>query len=281
VVPRACLDVLPVADPVALPSVQRLDRPHLAAGAQLGPLPLRVGQVRVVERVLRPEVAAQVAFAAQHAGRPRQVVEIVARHRSPRHRITAGRREQHRQLGALGGEPECVRGILDGDGLAGRGVGLHIGRKALRRLHRAHVVVVLLEVAPADRPVLAAAGAEVLAHEGLLVLLEHHVRVDERPSAEPARDDHVEIAEAPELEEPMQVALRVPEGPPHLRRSAREGAGRVRLASFEDHDAPPALREPVGGHGAAETRAHHHDVEGLLVARGHHRYPLSMRHSTG
>ena len=152
--PRACVDVLPVADPVALSSASG-SIVRTSQQVRSSALPLRVGQVRVVERVLRPEVAAQVAFAAQHAGRPRPVVEIVARHRSPRDRITAGRREQHRQLGALGGEPECVRGILDGDGLAGRGVGLHIGRKALRRLHRAHVVVVLLEVAPADRPVLA------------------------------------------------------------------------------------------------------------------------------
>src|SRR5687767_4813574 len=98
-------------------------------------------------------------------------------------------------------------------------------------------------------------GVEVLAREGpafvlvvdepLLVLPKQHVRVNERPSAEPARDDCPEIPERPDVEHPVAALLRDPEVAIQLVGCAREGIWWITSPAFQNDDLFSLLGEAI------------------------------------
>src|SRR5206468_2645606 len=98
-----------------------------------------------------------------------------------------------------------------------------------------------------DRPVLA-----VVMDEPVLVLADHHVRIDQRATPKTARHERIEPAERPRVEHPVQALARVPEVLRERVGTAWEGTGRIRLAALEHAHAPACLREAVGRYRPSE-----------------------------
>src|ERR1700744_390703 len=94
--PLARGHVLAVADPEPSLAARLLDRVHLATRADPRASALSVAEVREVEGLLGPEVAADVALAAQAAGRA-QDPPMHALHQAGRAHRAAGGREAHGQ----------------------------------------------------------------------------------------------------------------------------------------------------------------------------------------
>ena len=246
---------------------------HLVQCADVGAGVRGGREIRVVERVLGAVVAADVAFAAQHAGEPLRAVDVAVRGRgtSPIDgRPSRSGSERDRERGAHRAQPGAMRGLLERDGLGRVGVRIRDGPH-----HRFDAVVVRVEVFAADRPVLVpAAGQRRVVHEPLRILPQQHVRVDQRSASQAARDHPLEPAEAPRLEEAVERVGGRPEVLTELAGGAGEAAGRVRTAAFHEHDRLPRFREPVGGDGPAEAAADDKDVDTLLARRIHPDVPL-------
>ena len=256
---------------VAAPGSWR-EAAHLAQGADLGPLMHRFREVVVVERVLGAVVAADVALAAETTGGPRHAMQVGStrrvgddladRRRPPRSREGHGQRRQE-------GLPAQARGRVHEGHRAGRaGVRLVVEGEPLRRQHPLGAVVVGVQVLARDRPVLGAPRRSLLVDEPLGVLAQHHIGVDERSTAEPGRDDRAKVVEGPDREHPVEALARIPECPLEAVGAAREAAGRIGLAAFQEQDAKTSLRQAVGAHRAAEPGTDHDGVEVGVGGRG-------------
>jgi hypothetical protein len=174
--------------------------------------------------------------------------------------------ERDRQLGVEVLQPELGGRLLEGDRLGRGGVRLVLDGEALEADHLLDPVVVRVEVGPVDRPVLVAAGLQVLVDEPLLVLADEHVGVDERAAAQPRGDERVDAAEGPVVIHARQAVGRVPEALAGPVGAAGERAGGVGAAALEHEHPLAGLREPVGRHRAAEARA---DDDRVEMIRGH------------
>src|SRR6185503_8305838 len=86
-------------------------------------------------------------------------------------------------------------------------------------------------------------------------------RIDQRPTAEAARYDHIDALKRPDIEQPVDAFAGVPEVGSHMVWAARKRAGRVDLAALEQADAPASLGKPVGHRRPAEARADDHRVK--------------------
>ena len=266
--PLVLVGVLDVVDGPAA-ALARLELAHLAAGADLGAVVPRGGQVVVVERVLRAVVAADVAFADEPAGLPRAPVDVgpLLLDRLSRNRVLAGVAERDRERRA---EPVHVallgRG-LERERLRRAVVGSMFERIALGGEHLLGAVVVRVEVCAGERPGLAARAGPLGRHEPLLVLAQKHVRVDQRAAAETARDQGVEPRERPQVEQPLKPFARVPEVVLEADRAAREGARRVCLAALEHEHPAVRLGQPLSGDRASKSGSDDDAVEVLWSSR--------------
>src|SRR5215211_1265091 len=97
-------------------------------------------------------------------------------------------------------------------------------------------VVVGVEIVAGHGPVLVAAVRDVFLDEPLFVLADQHVRVDERAAAEPAGDERVHPAEAPEVVQPVQSLAGIPEVPSHAVRAAGKRTWRIRFPPLQKAD---------------------------------------------
>src|SRR5207253_10982798 len=116
------------------------------------------------------------------------------------------------------------RGVPHGARLRRLRIGRDVERVLLRLDDRFDPVVVGLEVVTIDRPVLA-----LLLGEPLPVLPDEDVRVDDRATAEAARDERLDAVEGPDVEHPELAFARVPEVRSDAARAARELARPVGL----------------------------------------------------
>jgi hypothetical protein len=123
--PRFVLAALVQVDPV--PGACAFQERRLSERADLRAVPFGEGEVVEVERVLRADVAADVALAAVGAGASGNAEPIVS---SVDVRVGEGDREVGPEQGV--GPAEPVRGPLHPQGLRRQGAGAWVGR------HRAH-----------------------------------------------------------------------------------------------------------------------------------------------
>ena len=250
----------------------RADGPDLMAGAQAGAMMPGGGQIGVVEAVLGPGVAADVAFAAQPAGgalAPVQVavVRVHDRQPGPGHG-TGRRREADRERRQLPGQAEFRRRVPHRARLGCRCVRVHVQRVGRGAEHPLDLVIVRVEVGPGDRPRFVPAPRQrLILDEPALVLAHQHVRVDQGAAAQPAGHHRIAVGEPPDVEHPVTTPGRIPERPAHLRGRAREAVRRVRCAALEQDHRQARLGQPVRGHRTAEPGPDHHRV-GLLGRRG-------------
>ncbi len=249
---------------------------HLRQGPYLGTGPDSQGEVVVVERVLRPHVATDVALTTQTTRLAVAVVQVAycLLDGLPRDGPPPLVREGDGQLGqeplfALGvdavpgrrlvadrrgGRPECC-------GLRHRRVGGDVKGEDLGSEGPLDGVVVGLQVGPRDRP--PTRGPVDLGVEPALVLADEDVGVDQRPTAETRRDDGVDVGEGAHIEEAEAPASRVPEVAGESVGRSRERTGWIGGATLEHEHVQPGLGEPHRGHGSAEARTHDHHVECL------------------
>ena len=249
----------------------RADGPDLMAGAQVGAMMPGGGQVGVVEAVLGPDVAADVAFAAQPAGgalAPVQVAVVRVHDRQPGPGRGTGRgREADRERRQLPGQAEFRRRVLHRARLGCRCVRVHVQRVGRGAEHPLDLVIVRVEVGPGDRPGFVSAPRQrIILDEPVLVLAHQHVRVDQGAAAQPAGHHRIAVGEPPDVEHPVTSPGRIPERPAHLRGRAREAVRRVRPAALEQDHRQARLGQPVRGHRTAEPGPDHHRV-GLLGRR--------------
>ena len=118
-------------------------------------------------------------------------------------------------------------------------------------------------------------------HEPVLVLADHHVGVDQRATAEPARDQRLEAVEGPEVEHPLEALARVPEVVLEPQRAARKRARRICLAALEDEHPSSGFGQAAGGHRAAEAGADDDDVEVGVVLFVRHWLVVTDRRGQG
>ena len=227
---------------VAVQRVRLAARAHARAGVD------GRAQVGEVDRLLGAVLAAHVAAAAQPAGLARRAVEVGGAVVEGLPRALA---EGHGQRRALGLQARDPRGVQQRARL-GRAVG---PRVALGALHRVDGVVVAIEVGGRQR--------QAVGREGLGVLAQHDVGVDERPAAQPAGGERVEALEVVVLEEAVHTPARRPQRSAPLARRAREGARRPRLAALEHEHRGPRLRQAARDDRAAEARPDDDHVEAL------------------
>ena len=130
----------------------RLERANLTAVAEVRPQPPGLGQVVVVERVLRSRVTADVALAAQPAGVPGPTVQVVgglsmdAADRFARSRMVDRVTKGHRQQGEAPVQSQLLGRGLVLAGLRRGAVGRAIEGEALGSQHGLDAVVVRVEL---------------------------------------------------------------------------------------------------------------------------------------
>jgi hypothetical protein len=238
---------------------------HLTPRQDLGTQPLGLGEVIVVEGVLGPVVAADIALADQAAGvartrAPLYVPEPIANGLA-RSRFLAFVAEGDGQLGQFPVEAQPLGGIPELSCLGHLVVRRFVDRILLGAQHLLDLVVVGVEFGAGHRPVLEPTTIEILFDEPLLGLADQDVRVDQGPPAKAAADHRPQPAERPDIVHPVQTLAGVPEVLLHPVGGAGKLAGRVRLPPLQDADAQPRLDEPVGRHRAAETGTDDYRVE--------------------
>ena len=264
-------------------TLARRERAHLVARADVGARVPGGRDVRVVQRVLRAVVAADVALGdvlAGQAGRAVDVRPILADRLADRHRVAVVG-ERHGEVDEAPVVAELLCRVAKRPRLA-RQVGRQLVDRVLLDVHHAlDAVVVRVEVGARDGPVLVAvlprAVAGLLAHEPLLVLAQQDVGVDQRAAAQTARADRVDVLEAPHVEHAVKPLAGVPELRLHPQRRAREGVRREWLAALEQAHAVPGLGQAVRRHRSAESGSHDDGIE-MLWGCGQRLPPDSCGH---
>jgi hypothetical protein len=232
---------------VALAAAGARDVPHLALRAHLRAGALGQREVVEIERVLRVNVAADVALAAVDAPRLGDA-ELVGRDLARRRVQVDGDVRVTELLGA----PQLLRHLLHQQRLGGDhlavGDGFHVE-------HVAHEIVVRVERLPgvALRP-----GAR--EHVGRRP--EVDVGVDERAPAVPRGLDDLDLLHRLHVEEPLLACPEPPVG--EAVEAARERASRVAPSALQDGDVDSRLRQATRGHRAAEARPDHDRTVGVL-----------------
>ena len=181
--------------------------------------------------------------------------------RLARHRIATGVGERDGQVGSSQWRPSDVavshRPGLGRVAVAGTREGEPLGAE-----HALDLVVVRLEIGVGDRPVLVpAARLGRSLGEPALVLAQQDVGVDQRSAAEAAGDHRLDVAERPDVEEPVRTLARVPHVGRQLSGATGERPRRIGLAPLQQAHAPAALGQPVGADRTAEAGTHDDGVE--------------------
>ncbi len=229
-----------------------LDMADGELGEDLGAMGVRVGQISERDGVLGADIAARAAIAAQRAGGLRDAGGI------------DGLGEAHHHRGGDGGLTEAgarrfQRAIF---GEIGR------GRITRRAQHGGGARIAHLQQAVVAH-LLGPGGIG----EDARVGLQRDGGIDERAAAEPAADEHMDVAAEPEIEQagaiaaPHLAAIDL-ELAPQLGQAARELAGHEFAPALDDADAHAGAREPRGGDAAAIARADHDRVVGILDGVG-------------
>ena len=205
------------------PSVRSAQRGHLRPDRDHG---AEVGggrDVGVIECVLRPVVASDIALAAQPA-RPtclpavaEDVRVLVALQRLTGIERATRTDEAHRQGRLVERVVHSDLARCVAERLRLRDVGT-VGK----RLHVEELLdggVVRFEVLVRDRPLLDhVLPVRVVLYEPAGILAQHHVGVDQRTATESTRRERVDPLERPHVEHPVQAFARVPQVVRHLRR---------------------------------------------------------------
>src|SRR5215203_874010 len=255
---------------------------HLAPRQDLGPQPLGLGEVIVVERVLGPVVAADVALADQAARVARTLASLYVPEPSAdglaRSRLLALVAEGDGQVGQPPVEAKPISGIPELFYLGHLVVRWLVDGVLLGVQHLLDPVVVGVELGAGHRPVLEPTTIEVFLYEPLLGLADQDVRVDQGPPAKTAADHRPQLAERPDVVHPVQPLAGVPDVLLHPMGGAGKLAWRVRLPPLQDADAQPLLGQPVGRHRTAEPGTDDYRVE-VSIARGigHNIYSFLVR----
>src|SRR4051794_35269497 len=100
----------------------------------------------------------------------------------------------------MAGGAKVVGGLLERHRLRRRGIRLALVRGGLPADRGLSLPVEPLEVAVVERP---AVAGRILLLEPALVLAQQDVRVDQRAAAKSGRDEGLEVAEGPRVEEPV------------------------------------------------------------------------------
>ena len=229
-------------------AVHLLDVTDGQLGEDLSAMGLGVGKIGERHGVLGADIAARAAIAAKRAGRLLDAGWIDGR-------LEADHDGRRNRLLTETGACRFERAIFDEVG------GFRVAGRAAAWPRPGEALI--------EQPVLPHLAWPGGIGEDAGVGPQSNRGIDQRAAAEPAADQHVDVAAEPEVEQAGAAAA------PHLLandlklaaklgQAGRELAGQELAAALDDADAQASARKPRGGDAAAIARADHDHVIGWL-----------------